>query len=127
MVSFGLAPMGPATSSYIRQLAEESSPSGLSGWKQRLDCLRAGPETISQTEFFVPLFSSRNSGTKTNHATSNLFLLIQWAEWKKLLQFCRVRASAVFAQFKRFRVLDRLPFFFTVKRNQVAPKAIGFA
>ena len=37
LVSIGLDPMGPTTASYKSQPVERSSPSGLPGWKQRLD------------------------------------------------------------------------------------------
>ncbi len=42
LVSIGLAPMGPTTASYKSQPVERSSPSGLTGWKQRLDGSTAG-------------------------------------------------------------------------------------
>ena len=44
LVSVGLAPMGPTTSSYICQPVERSSPSGLPGWEQRLDRSQTGTE-----------------------------------------------------------------------------------
>ena len=44
LVSVGLDPMGPTTSSYVSQPVERSSSSGLTGWEQRLSSSPSGTE-----------------------------------------------------------------------------------
>ena len=65
LVSFGLAPMGPATTGYIRQSVEECSPSGLPGSND----LIAQRKELIETEFSGQVAASIGMNPKESEPT----------------------------------------------------------